>query len=162
MGLRFLIDNIRGWTKKQVLRCLCKELTHWKRPWCWERLRAGGEGGDRGWDDWIVSPTQWTWIWANSRRRWRTGEPGTLQSMGLQRVSHDLTTKQQQRCLSSQTPLRWFTSHAWHKWRIMKTGIFLSTNYTKRYNLNLLMGRTEHNSSMTSTVHLHFLNQKET
>ena len=45
-----------------------EELTHWKRPWCWERLRAGGEGDDRGWDGWIASSTQWTWIWANFRR----------------------------------------------------------------------------------------------
>ena len=41
----------------------CEELTHWKRPWCWERLRAGGEGDDRGWDNWMASPTQWTWVW---------------------------------------------------------------------------------------------------
>ena len=41
---------------------------HWKRPWCWERLRAGGEVGNRGWDDWMASLTQWPWIWANSRR----------------------------------------------------------------------------------------------
>ena len=39
-------------------------ISHWKRPWCWERLRAGGEGADRGWDDWMVSPTGWTWVWA--------------------------------------------------------------------------------------------------
>ena len=44
----------------------CKELTHWKRPWCWERLKAGGEGNDRGWDGWMASLTQWTWIWVNS------------------------------------------------------------------------------------------------
>ena len=44
------------------------ELTYWKRPWCWERLRAGGEKGDRGWDDWMASLTQWTWVWANSGR----------------------------------------------------------------------------------------------
>ena len=47
-------------------RALCiythKELTHWKRPWCWVRLRVGGEGGDRGWDGWMASPTQWTWV----------------------------------------------------------------------------------------------------
>ena len=54
------------------------------RLWCWERLRAGGEGGDRGWDGWMASPTQWTWIWANSRRQWKTGDPGMRQSMGLQ------------------------------------------------------------------------------
>ena len=46
----------------------CEELTHWKRPWCWERLKAGGEGDDRGWDGWMPSPTQWTWVWATSGR----------------------------------------------------------------------------------------------
>ena len=43
----------------------CEELTHLKRPWCWERLRAGGERDDRGWDGWIASLTQWTWVWVN-------------------------------------------------------------------------------------------------
>ena len=43
------------------------ELNHWKRPWCWERSKAGGEGDDREWDGWMVSSTQWTWVWANSR-----------------------------------------------------------------------------------------------
>ena len=46
----------------------CEELTHWKRPWCWERLRARGEGGDRGWDSWMASSTQWTWVSASSGR----------------------------------------------------------------------------------------------
>ena len=45
-----------------------EELTHWKRPWCWDRLKAGGEGDDRGWDGWMASPTRWTWVWAVSRR----------------------------------------------------------------------------------------------
>ena len=44
----------------------CEELTHWKRPWCWEKLNAGGEGDDRGWDGWMSSLTQWTWVWINS------------------------------------------------------------------------------------------------
>ena len=44
----------------------CEELTHWKWFWCWERLRAGGEGDDRGWDGWMASPTRWTWVWVNS------------------------------------------------------------------------------------------------
>ena len=42
---------------------------HWKKQWCWERLKAGGEGDDRGWDDWMASLTQWTWVWANSGRQ---------------------------------------------------------------------------------------------
>ena len=70
-----------------------EELTHWKRLWCWERLKAGGEGDDRGWDGWIVSPTQCTWVWARSRSWWWTGKPGMLQSMGSQRVRHDWVTE---------------------------------------------------------------------
>ena len=45
----------------------CKQLTHWKRPWCWERLKTGGEGEDRGWDGWAAPLTQWAWVWAGSR-----------------------------------------------------------------------------------------------
>ena len=67
------------------------ELTHLKRPWCWERLKARGEGDDRGWDGWTTSPTQWTWVWVNSGSWWWTGRPGVLQSVGLQRVGHDWT-----------------------------------------------------------------------
>ena len=70
-----------------------KKSTHWKRPWCWGRLRARGEGGNRGWDGWMTSLTQWTWVWVGSRSwRW-TGKPGILQSMGSQRVGHDWTTE---------------------------------------------------------------------
>ena len=58
---------------------------HLKRPWCWVRLKAKGGGGDRGWDGWMSSPTQWTWVWANSGRQWRTGKPGMLQFMRLQK-----------------------------------------------------------------------------
>ena len=63
-----------------------KEPTHWNRPSYWQRLKAGGEGDGRGWDGWVASPTQWTWVWGNSGRQWRTGEPGVLQAMGSQRV----------------------------------------------------------------------------
>ena len=58
------------------------EPTHWERPWCWEILKAGGEGVNRGWDGWIAPPTQWTWVWVNSRSWWWTGRSGMLQSMG--------------------------------------------------------------------------------
>ena len=77
-----------------TLATWCQELIHWKRSWCWERLRARGEGdGDRGWDGWIASPTQWTWVWVNSGSWWWTGRPGVLQSMGSQRVGHDWATE---------------------------------------------------------------------
>ena len=58
------------------------ELTYLKRPWCWEGLKVGGERDDRGWDDWMASRAQWTWVWVNSRSWWWTGRPGTLQTMG--------------------------------------------------------------------------------
>ena len=64
------------------------QRTNWKRPWCWERLKAVGEGDDRGWDGWMASPTQWTWIWASSGSWWWTGKSGVLQ-----RVGHDWATK---------------------------------------------------------------------
>ena len=54
------------------------EPTRWKRPWCWRRLRAGGEGGDRRWNGWMVSLAQWTWVWASSGRQWRTRKPDVL------------------------------------------------------------------------------------
>ena len=62
----------------------CEKLTYWTRPWCWEKLKAGGEGDDRGWDGWMASLTRWTWVWANSESWWWTGKPGMLQSLGLQ------------------------------------------------------------------------------
>ena len=80
-------------TDSNTLDTCCKELTHWKRPWCWERLKLGGEGGDRGWDGWMASLTQWTWVWINSGSWWWTGWPGVLQSMGLQRVEQDWVTE---------------------------------------------------------------------
>ena len=67
-------------------------MTHLKRPWCWERLRAGGEGDDRGWDGWTASPTQWTWVCIGSGSWWRTGRPGVLLFLGSQRVGHDWVT----------------------------------------------------------------------
>ena len=77
----------------ETLATSCEELTHWKRPWCWERLRAGGEGDDRGWDGWIESPTHWTWVWVNSGSWWRTGRPGMPQFMGSQRVRCNWATE---------------------------------------------------------------------
>ena len=78
-----------SWRSNTLAIC-CEELTHWKRPWCWERLKAGGEGDDRGWDGWMASLTQWVWV--NSRRQWRTGKPGVLPTMGLQRARYNLVT----------------------------------------------------------------------
>ena len=79
--------------RKCILPTWCEELTHWKRPWPWEILRAGGEGDDRGWDGWIASLTRWSWVWVVSRGWWWTGKPGVLQSMGSQIVRHDSLTQ---------------------------------------------------------------------
>ena len=72
-----------------TLATSCEELTHWKRLWCWEGLGAGGEGDDREWDGWMASLTRWTCVWVNFGSWWRTGRPGMLRFMGLQRVGHD-------------------------------------------------------------------------
>ena len=82
--------SLPSWNSN-TLATWCEELTHWKRPWCWERLRAGREGDDRGWDDWMTSSTQWTWVWVDSGSWWRTGRPGVPWFMGSQRVGHDWT-----------------------------------------------------------------------
>ena len=79
--------------KLQYLGYLMRRADSLEKTWCWERLKAGGGGDDRGWDDWMASPTQWTWVWTSSGRWWRTGKPGVLQSMGPQRVEHDWMTE---------------------------------------------------------------------
>ena len=97
-SLRKSVPNIhwKDWCwswNSNTLAIWCEELTHWKRPWCWGKLKAGGEGDNRGWDGWMASPTQWTWIWASSGSWWWTGRPGMLQSMGSQKVRYDWVTE---------------------------------------------------------------------
>ena len=75
--------------KLQYFATWCEELTHLKRPYCWERLKVGGEGDNRGSDGWMASWTQWMWVWVNSGSWWWTGKLGVLQRMGSQRVGHD-------------------------------------------------------------------------
>ena len=82
-----------GW-RSNILATWCEEPARWKRPWCWERLKAGGEGDDRGQDGWMASPTQW--IRASSGRWWRTWKTGVLQPKGLQRDGHDWAVEWQQ------------------------------------------------------------------
>ena len=82
--------------KLRTLAPLCKVPTHWKRPWCRERLKAGREEGDRVWDIWMASLTQWTWVWTNFRRWWRTGKPGVF-------VVHGVTKSQTQLSIWTRT-----------------------------------------------------------
>ena len=90
-----------------------EEPSHWKGPWCWERLKAGGEGDDRGWDGWMASLTRWTWVWASFGNWWWTGSPGVLQSMGSQRVEHNWETE-----------LNW--TDGWGSWRLsITTGVWM-------------------------------------
>ena len=106
--------HLKDWCwswNSNTLATWCEELTRWKRPWCWERLRAGGEGDDRGWDGWMASPTGWTWVWAGSRSWWWTGKPGVLQFMESQRVRHD-----------------WETELNWYKALSTASGTHLSIN----------------------------------
>ena len=80
----YSLEELRLKLNSNILTTSCEELTHWKRPWCWERLKAAGEGDHGGWDGWMASLTQWTWVWASSGSWWWTGKPGMLQSMGSQ------------------------------------------------------------------------------
>ena len=95
--LKEIIPNIHWkhwcWSwNSSTLATWCEALTHLKRPWCWESLKAE-EGDDRWWDGWMASSTLWTWVWASSRSWWWTGRPGVLQSLGLQRVGHYWATE---------------------------------------------------------------------
>ena len=83
-GLMLKLQHFGSW---------CEEPIHYKGPWCWKRLNAGGERDNREWDGWMASPTQWTWVSASSGRWWRTWKPGVLQSMGSQRVGHNWVTE---------------------------------------------------------------------
>ena len=79
--------------KLQYLATCCEELTHLKKSWCWERLKTGAEGDDRGWDSWMASLTRCPWVCVNSGSWWWIGRPGVLQFMASQRVRHDWATE---------------------------------------------------------------------
>ena len=97
-----------------------KELTHLKRPWCWEGLGSGGEGDDRGWDGWMASPTRRTWVWVNSKGSWLTGRTGVTQIHGV--------AKGRTR-LSDWTELNWMLNRQGKNlrctihWRSLQSGI---------------------------------------
>ena len=101
------IEGLMLKLKPQYLGHLMWRTDSLERPWCWVRLKAGGEGDDRGWDGWMASPTQWTWIWVNSGSWWWTGRPGVLQSMGLQRVRTRLSNWTELKLPQHQRLLAW-------------------------------------------------------
>ena len=115
--------------KSKTLVTWCKELTHLKRHWCWERLKAGGKGDHRGWDDWMVSLTQWAWVWVNSGRWQWTRRPGVLHSMGSQTVRHNWVTE-----------LNWIEDNSRNFWTL------LVKNYIKRHTHSNIRCSTIYNS----------------
>ena len=93
INLECSLEGLMLKLKLQYFGTWCEALTHWKRPWSWERSKAGGEGHDRGWDGWMASLTRWTWVWASSGSWCQTRKPGVLQSMGSQTVRRDWVTE---------------------------------------------------------------------
>ena len=110
--LKFKLNTLATW---------CEELTRLKRSWWWERLRAGGEGNDRGWDGWMASPTRWTWVWASSGIWWWTGKAGVLQSMGSQRIGHDWATELnwEAKCNQQKHKKKWLAHVTWKSKRVV-------------------------------------------
>ena len=91
---QYLLKGLMLKLKLQYFGHLMRRADHCKRPWCWERLMAGRERGGRGWGGWMASPTQWTWVWANS------GDSEEQESLPYCspwscRVRHDWATEQQ-------------------------------------------------------------------
>ena len=84
------------------------------KDWCWERLKAGGEGDDRGWDGWMASPIQWTWVWVNSRSWWWTGRCGVLRSTGSERIGHNWATELNLNELIVKMPTQQIQSNCYH------------------------------------------------
>ena len=114
-GRSVLVVHWKDWFwswSSNTLATWCEELTHLKRPWCWERMRAGGEGEGRGWDDWMASPTRWTWVWVDSGIWWWTGKPGAVVhgvAKSRTRLSDwtELNRKKKKLFLSSQVLRQW-------------------------------------------------------
>ena len=108
-----------------TLATWCEEMTHLKKPQCWEGLRAGGEGDDRRWDGWMSSPNRWIWVWVNSGGWWWTRRPGMLRFMGSQRIGHDWATELNWTELTMPKPLTvWIPINCgkfWKRWEYQTT-----------------------------------------
>ena len=105
--------------KLQYFGQLIRRVDRWKRLWCWEGLGAGGEGDNRGWGDWMASPTRCTGVWVNSRSWWWTERPGVLRFMGSQRVKQDWATELKWTELNWNILFLWkifIPSHSFHFW----------------------------------------------
>ena len=127
-----------GWNSNN-LATWCEELTYFKRSWCWERLKVGGEGDNRGGDGWMASLTRWK-FWVNSGHWWWTGRPGVLQSRRLQRVRHDWATE-----LNWMRLIRKYYKAVW-------TSLFLLKKFLKwnNYSFKLIENKWYSKSSLRS------------
>ena len=83
MNPEYSLEALMLKLKHQYSGHLMRKANSLEKLWCWEWFRARGEGSNRGWHGWMALLTQWTLVWANSRREWRTGKPGMMQSMVL-------------------------------------------------------------------------------
>ena len=90
---KYSLEGLMLKLKLQYFGQLMQRTDLLERPWCWERLKTGGEGDDSGWDGWMASLSRYTWVRGSSGSWWWTGKPGVLQSMGSQRVRHDWATE---------------------------------------------------------------------
>ena len=110
--------SLAGLMLKLKLQCFgpLMQRTHLKRSSCWERLRAGGEGDDRGWDGLMASPTQWTWVWVNSGSWWWTGRPGIRGSWS--RKDSDMMEQLNWTELRCKLLLIPPTSYQYERWRV--------------------------------------------
>jgi len=86
VSAEYSLEGLMLKLKLQYFGHLMRGTDSLEKTWCWERLKTGGEGDNRGWDGWMASPTWWTWVWISFGSWWQTGKPGLLQSMGSQRV----------------------------------------------------------------------------
>ena len=93
ISLKYSLEGLMLKLKLQYFGHQIQRTDSFEKTLIWERLKVGGEGDDRGWDGWMPSPTQWTWIWVSSGSWWWTGNPGVLPSMGSLRVGHNWATE---------------------------------------------------------------------
>ena len=120
-----------------TLAIWCEELTHWKRLWRWKRLKAEGEGDDRGWDGWMASLTQWIWVWVGSGSWWWTGKPGVLQSMGSQRVGHKWVTELNTLVMKIKLNQKLGFKNSWAIWG-KKQSQLLDSNFNSKWEIDYL------------------------
>ena len=112
----FSLEGLMLKLKLQYFGHLMRWADSLKKTLILERSKAGGEGDDRRRDCWMASLIQWTWVWANSGRWWRTGKPGVLQSMGWQRVRHDWATEHHPKLALSEWVLTEYLGRIWKTW----------------------------------------------